>query len=41
VGGRGPAPGPRFGGFVAVYGIPETVALIDAALAGEFAGAPA
>jgi lysyl-tRNA synthetase class 1 len=33
--------GPRFGGFVAVYGIPETVALIDAALAGEFAGAPA
>ena len=25
--------GPRFGGFVALYGIPETVALIQAALA--------
>ena len=25
--------GPRFGGFVALYGIPETIALIDTALA--------
>ena len=25
--------GPRFGGFAALYGLPETVALIDAALA--------
>ena len=29
--------GPRFGGFVALYGVPETVALIDAALAGRLA----
>jgi lysyl-tRNA synthetase class 1 len=29
--------GPRFGGFIAVYGVPETVALIDAALAGRLA----
>ena len=29
--------GPRFGGFVALYGIPETVALIEAALAGRLA----
>jgi lysyl-tRNA synthetase class 1 len=36
----GAAQGPRFGGFVAVYGLPETVALIDAALAGRLA-APA
>ncbi|NJO54297.1 MAG: lysine--tRNA ligase [Bacteroidales bacterium] len=27
--------GPRFGSFVAIYGLPETVALIDKALAGE------
>ncbi|PZQ46842.1 MAG: lysine--tRNA ligase [Rhodovulum sulfidophilum] len=27
--------GPRFGGFVALYGVTETVALIDRALAGE------
>ena len=27
--------GPRFGSFVALYGVPETVALIDRALAGE------
>lgn len=27
--------GPRFGGFVALYGVPETAALIDAALAGK------
>jgi len=31
----GAAQGPRFGGFIALYGIPETVALIDAGLAGE------
>ena len=29
--------GPRFGGFIALYGIPETVALIDRALAGQLA----
>jgi lysyl-tRNA synthetase class 1 len=29
--------GPRFGGFIAVYGVAETVALIDAALAGRLA----
>ncbi len=27
--------GPRFGGFIALYGVPETVVLIDRALAGE------
>ena len=27
--------GPRFGSFVAIYGIPETRALIERALAGE------
>ena len=31
----GEAQGPRFGGFIAIYGVPETVALIDAALAGR------
>ncbi len=31
--------GPRFGGFVALYGVAETVALIDRALGGELAGA--
>jgi lysyl-tRNA synthetase class 1 len=31
----GQSQGPRFGGFVAVYGIPETIALIEAGLAGE------
>jgi lysyl-tRNA synthetase, class I len=30
--------GPRFGGFVALYGIADTVALIDAALEGRLAG---
>ena len=30
--------GPRFGAFVAIYGTDNTVALIDRALAGEFAG---
>ncbi|MDJ0824822.1 MAG: lysine--tRNA ligase [Rhodobacter sp.] len=31
----GASHGPRFGGFVALYGVEETVALIEAALAGE------
>ncbi len=31
----GASQGPRFGGFIALYGVDETVALIDAALAGE------
>jgi len=31
----GESQGPRFGGFIAVYGIPETVALIDAGLEGR------
>ena len=31
----GQSQGPRFGSFVALYGIPETVALIDRALKGE------
>ncbi|HMO07449.1 MAG TPA: lysine--tRNA ligase [Paracoccaceae bacterium] len=34
----GASEGPRFGGFAALYGLPETVALIDRALAGELAG---
>ena len=34
----GASQGPRFGGFVAIYGVAETVALIDAALGGEFTG---
>ncbi len=29
--------GPRFGGFIALYGVPETVALLDRALAGQLA----
>jgi len=33
--------GPRFGGFVAIYGVEETVALIDRALAGELVGGAA
>ncbi|MAL09930.1 MAG: lysine--tRNA ligase [Maricaulis sp.] len=33
----GQSQGPRFGGFVAVYGIPETIALIERGLAGELA----
>jgi len=37
----GAAQGPRFGGFVALYGVPETVALLDRALAGELVAAPA
>ena len=35
----GASQGPRFGGFIALYGIAETIALIDAALAGELAAA--
>ena len=35
----GEAQGPRFGGFIALYGIPETVALIDAGLAGTLGAA--
>ena len=31
----GAVQGPRFGGFIAVFGIPETVALIEAGLAGQ------
>ncbi len=31
----GASDGPRFGGFVALYGVPETVALIDRALGGR------
>ena len=31
----GASQGPRFGGFIALYGVNETIALIDAALAGE------
>ncbi len=33
----GASQGPRFGGFIAVYGVDETVALIDRGLAGELA----
>src|SRR6056297_363682 len=33
----GASQGPRFGGFIALYGIAESISLIDAALAGEFA----
>ncbi|WP_226689358.1 lysine--tRNA ligase [Ruegeria arenilitoris] len=31
----GASQGPRFGGFIALYGVPETIALIDKALVGE------
>ncbi|MEX0371515.1 MAG: lysine--tRNA ligase [Tateyamaria sp.] len=31
----GASQGPRFGGFIALYGVAETIALIDAALAGD------
>ena len=34
----GASQGPRFGGFIALYGVAETIALIDRALAGELAG---
>jgi lysyl-tRNA synthetase class 1 len=33
----GASEGPRFGGFVALYGVAETAALIERALAGELA----
>ena len=33
----GASEGPRFGGFVALYGVPESIALMDRALAGELA----
>ncbi|MEY8827422.1 lysine--tRNA ligase [Sedimentitalea sp. XS_ASV28] len=33
----GASQGPRFGGFIALYGVDETVALIDKALAGKLA----
>ena len=32
----GASQGPRFGGFIALFGVKETVALIEKALAGEF-----
>jgi lysyl-tRNA synthetase class 1 len=35
----GASQGPRFGGFIALYGVNETVTLIDAALAGELTAA--
>jgi lysyl-tRNA synthetase class 1 len=35
----GQTQGPRMGSFIALYGVPETVALIEAALAGEALGA--
>lgn len=35
----GTSQGPRFGGFIALYGIEQTIALIDTALAGELAAA--
>ena len=34
----GASQGPRFGGFIALYGIDETIALIEQGLAGELAG---
>ena len=33
----GETQGPRFGGFIALYGVPETAALIDTALDGRLA----
>ena len=33
----GASQGPRFGGFIALYGVTETMALIDKGLAGELA----
>ena len=35
----GASQGPRFGGFIALYGVDETRALIERALAGELAAA--
>jgi lysyl-tRNA synthetase, class I len=37
----GASQGPRFGGFIALYGIPETIALIEDGLAGRLAGGAA
>ncbi len=34
----GASEGPRFGGFIALYGVAETMALIDRGLSGELAG---
>ncbi|GHC53787.1 lysine--tRNA ligase [Neogemmobacter tilapiae] len=34
----GASQGPRFGGFIALYGVEETIALIERALRGELAG---
>ena len=34
----GQSQGPRFGGFIALYGVSESIALIERALAGELAG---
>lgn len=34
----GASQGPRFGGFIALYGVDETIALIDEALAGNLVG---
>ena len=35
----GASQGPRFGGFIALYGVPETVSLIERALSGDLAAA--
>jgi lysyl-tRNA synthetase class 1 len=35
----GASQGPRFGGFIALYGVEETIALIDDALAGKLTAA--
>jgi lysyl-tRNA synthetase class 1 len=35
----GASEGPRFGGFIALYGLEESIRLIEAGLAGAFAGA--
>jgi lysyl-tRNA synthetase class 1 len=34
----GASQGPRFGGFIALYGVAETIALIERALAGDLTG---
>jgi lysyl-tRNA synthetase class 1 len=33
----GASQGPRFGGFIALYGVDETIVLVEEALAGKFA----
>ena len=35
----GASQGPRFGGFIALYGVKESIALIDKGLAGELVSA--